>query len=79
MQIGQHTITRREWLVLAGAAAGSCLHPALAQTGTAWSEIEKAAHGQTVYFNAWAGSERTNAYLQWVGAQVQATHGVKLE
>ncbi|MDR7148157.1 putative thiamine transport system substrate-binding protein [Hydrogenophaga palleronii] len=79
MHPGKNTLTRREWLVLAGAAASSSLHPALAQTGTAWSEIEKAARGQTVYFNAWAGSERTNAYLQWVGAQVLAAHGVKLE
>jgi putative thiamine transport system substrate-binding protein len=32
-----------------------------------------------VYFNAWAGSERVNAYLQWVAGEVAARHGIKLE
>ena len=74
------TLTRRNLLLAAGAATGSALQPAWAQTAApAWGEIEKAARGQTVYFNAWAGSDRTNAYLQWVGSEVQAAHGVKLE
>ena len=37
------------------------------------------ARGQTVFWNAWAGSEQTNAYLQWVAQQVQASHGIKLQ
>jgi putative thiamine transport system substrate-binding protein len=41
--------------------------------------VEKAARGQTVRFNAWAGSEQINAYIQWAAAQIQAAHGVKLE
>jgi putative thiamine transport system substrate-binding protein len=44
-----------------------------------WPRIEAAARGQTVYFNAWAGSERINAYLQWAAGELQAHHGVKLE
>ncbi len=32
-----------------------------------------------MYFNAWAGSERINAYLQWVAAEVQRQFGVRLE
>ena len=44
-----------------------------------WAEIEKIARGQTVYFNAWAGSERINAYLQWVAAEVKATYGITME
>lgn len=70
-------ITRRELLLAAGASAA--LHPALAQTASAWADTEKAARGQTVYWNAWAGSEQTNAYLQWVAAQVKAAHGVTLQ
>jgi putative thiamine transport system substrate-binding protein len=42
-------------------------------------KIEKNARGQTVYFNAWAGSEQINAYLQWVAAEVKAAYGVNLE
>lgn len=37
------------------------------------------ARGQTVYFNAWAGSERTNTYLQWAAEQVQRQFGVTLK
>jgi len=44
-----------------------------------WARTEAAAKGQTVYFNAWAGSERINAYLQWAGGELMQRHGVKLE
>jgi len=45
----------------------------------AWERIERVARGQTVYFNAWAGSENINTYLQWAGAEVEKRWGVKLE
>jgi putative thiamine transport system substrate-binding protein len=45
----------------------------------AWGRIEAAAKGQTVYMNAWAGSERINAYLQWAAAELGSRFGVKLE
>jgi len=44
-----------------------------------WAETERTARGQTVYFNAWAGNERINAYLQWVAAELQRDFGVKLQ
>ena len=44
-----------------------------------WTAIEAAARGQKVFFNAWGGSERTNAYLQWVSAELARRHGVQLE
>ena len=44
-----------------------------------WARIEYAARGQTVRFNAWAGSQRINAYLQWAAGIVQERHGVRLE
>ena len=78
-------INRRQALSLAGAAA---LSPLGAQATTpspasaaaaAWADTERAARGQTVYFNAWAGSERINAYLQWVAAELQRDFGVKLQ
>lgn len=43
-----------------------------------WPAIERAASGQTVYFNAWGGSENINAYLEWVGEQMQKRYGVKV-
>ncbi len=45
----------------------------------AWGRIERSARGQTVHFNAWAGSENINAYLQWAGAEVEKRWGVKFE
>jgi putative thiamine transport system substrate-binding protein len=47
--------------------------------GDAWARTERAASGQTVYFNAWGGSDRVNAYLQWAAAEVQRQFGIKLE
>ena len=43
-----------------------------------WAEVLREAHGQTVYFNAWGGSEEINAYLSWVGKRVRKEHGVEL-
>jgi putative thiamine transport system substrate-binding protein len=43
-----------------------------------WAQIEAEAKGQTVFFNAWGGSEATNAYIAWVAQQVQSRHGVAL-
>ncbi|HET9977820.1 MAG TPA: ABC transporter substrate-binding protein [Burkholderiaceae bacterium] len=60
------------------AAAGALPLPAFAQPGD-WARIEAAAKGQTVYFNAWAGSERINAYLQWAAGELMQRHGVRLE
>jgi putative thiamine transport system substrate-binding protein len=43
-----------------------------------WNDIVAKAKGQTVNFNAWAGDEKTNAFLQWVGEEVGRRYGVKL-
>lgn len=51
--------------------------PALAESG--WETLEKVARGQTVHFNAWAGSEAINAYLRWAGEEVQRRYGVKVQ
>jgi putative thiamine transport system substrate-binding protein len=44
-----------------------------------WAEIVAAARGQTVYWNAWAGDQRTNAYIAWVGEQVQKRYGITVQ
>jgi len=43
-----------------------------------WSETLAKAKGQTVYWNAWGGDPRTNAFIAWVGDQVKARYGVDL-
>lgn len=67
-------LTRRH--VIAAAASLPIAWPARAAAD--WPAIVKTARGQTVHFNAWAGSERINAYLQWAAAEVERRHGVKL-
>jgi putative thiamine transport system substrate-binding protein len=44
-----------------------------------WDEILDAARGQTVYWNAWGGDERNNAFIQWVADEVRMRHGVTIE
>ena len=44
-----------------------------------WDAITTAARGQTVYWNAWAGDERTNAFIAWVGDEVRKRHGVTVQ
>lgn len=41
-----------------------------------WSQIQNEAKGQTVYFNAWGGSEATNAYLTWAAKEVNTRFGI---
>jgi putative thiamine transport system substrate-binding protein len=41
-----------------------------------WAEIVAKARGQTVYWNAWAGDERTNAFIAWTGQEVAKRYGV---
>jgi putative thiamine transport system substrate-binding protein len=56
---------------------------ALAVGGTAsaaddWDQVVEQAHGQTVYWNAWAGDEKINDYIAWVGEQVQDRFAIEL-
>src|SRR5919107_780201 len=60
------------------AAAGLAVLASLAQAAEPrpWSEIEGTARGQTVYWNAWGGDDRNNAYIAWVGEEVRKRFGV---
>jgi len=43
-----------------------------------WASVLAAAKGQTVYFNAWGGEPRINAYIEWAGAEIDKRYGVKV-
>lgn len=43
-----------------------------------WNATVKAARGQTVYWNAWGGDERTNAFITWVGEETKRRYGVDI-
>ncbi|MGO1119860.1 ABC transporter substrate-binding protein [Rhodovibrionaceae bacterium A322] len=62
-------------LLSAVLALGSPLLPSSALAED-WSAIEARAKGQTVYWNAWGGDERINAYIAWAGDQVAERYGV---
>ncbi|MGV8950786.1 MAG: ABC transporter substrate-binding protein [Cypionkella sp.] len=49
--------------------------PALAD----WQQTLDTARGQTVYWNAWGGDERTNAFIAWASAETEKLYGVKIE
>ena len=68
--------SRRQALVAVG---GTLLAQHWARAEPAWADIERRARGQTVYFNAWAGSENINAYLQWAAGELQSRHGIQLK
>ena len=41
-----------------------------------WEDTVAAARGQTVYWNAWGGDERTNDFIAWAGNEVEGRYGV---
>ena len=44
-----------------------------------WPDVLERAKGQTVYWNAWGGDERTNAFIAWVGDEVKRRYGVRVQ
>ncbi|MGB5838548.1 MAG: ABC transporter substrate-binding protein, partial [Albidovulum sp.] len=44
-----------------------------------WDETVAAARGQTVYWNAWGGDERTNAFINWASGELKAQYGVTIQ
>ncbi|MGO2133649.1 MAG: ABC transporter substrate-binding protein [Halomonas sp.] len=43
-----------------------------------WRGVNEQAHGQTVYWNAWAGDTRTNGYIAWVAKRMAELHGIEV-
>ena len=66
--------------LLLGLALTFGVWPAYSQSpaAPAWEQVLAKARGQTVYFNAWAGDEQTNAFIAWAGEQVKGRYGVNV-
>ena len=45
---------------------------------TSWDQALSQAKGQTVYFNAWGGDPKINAFIAWAAERLQADYGVTL-
>lgn len=56
----------------------AALTPA-AEAETGWNAVLAEAEGQTVYWHAWGGDPKINAFIAWVGEEARARHGVTLE
>jgi putative thiamine transport system substrate-binding protein len=63
------------------AAAALALAPlsSAATADPAWDAVLARAKRQTVYWNAWGGDERTNAYIAWVGDALRKRYGVEVK
>ena len=44
-----------------------------------WQDVVAKSKGQTVYFNAWGGSEQINDYIDWAAGQVDKRYGITLK
>ncbi|WP_029893189.1 ABC transporter substrate-binding protein [Desulfohalovibrio reitneri] len=56
-----------------------CLAAGDSRAAEPWGKVVEQADGQTVYWNAWAGSEATNEYIQWVADEVENRFGITLK
>jgi putative thiamine transport system substrate-binding protein len=48
-------------------------------SGQSWQDVVAEARGQTVYWNAWGGSQQVNDYIQWVADRIAEDYGVTVE
>jgi putative thiamine transport system substrate-binding protein len=62
-------------LSIAGALCGGA---AWAQPNLDWIQVTAKANGQTVYFNAWAGDEKTNAFIAWAAGEMKTRYDVNV-
>ncbi|MDO6496600.1 ABC transporter substrate-binding protein [Photobacterium sanguinicancri] len=44
-----------------------------------WQQVLQQAKGETVYFNAWGGSQEINEYLRWASRELQSRYNVTLK
>lgn len=63
-------------MVLAAPLVLSSIGMAGATDAANWARVLDEARGQTVYFNAWGGSDNINAYIRWAGDQMLSRFGV---
>jgi putative thiamine transport system substrate-binding protein len=61
-------------LLLAAGATIARADPAPAS----WDQALAQARGQTVYFNAWGGDPKINAYIVWAAERLAADYGIAL-
>ncbi|MSO89547.1 MAG: ABC transporter substrate-binding protein [Rhodospirillaceae bacterium] len=43
-----------------------------------WPDVLAKAKGQTMFWNAWGGDDKTNAFIAWVGDEVEKRYGITI-
>jgi len=72
-------ISLRRFIPLLLALGGFAGQAALADPAPAsWSQALAQARSETVYFNAWGGDPKINAFIAWAAERLQADYGVTL-
>jgi putative thiamine transport system substrate-binding protein len=69
------SVSRRTALAFLTAPLAAHAHPLL---DADWPGVLREARGRELFFNAWAGDDRTNAFLAWAGERVRERFGVAL-
>ncbi len=71
--------TMKTWIAAAITVLVAAL-PVRAEPGPAnWDAVLQEARGQTVYWNAWGGSQQINDFIEWLGDRTLERHGVTVE
>lgn len=65
-------------LLAAAFATATALSAQAAPDPANWEAVLSEAQGQTVYWNAWGGSDTINSFIAWIGTRVAQEHGVTL-
>ena len=65
-------------LQMLGFAFGLTLSASLTQADDHFADVVSKAKGQTVYFNAWGGDDKINAYIQWAAKRVKQDYDITL-
>jgi putative thiamine transport system substrate-binding protein len=56
--------------------AVTTISSATATQADEWKDLVERAHGDTVYWNAWGGDERTNSFIAWAGSEMEQRFGI---
>lgn len=66
-------------ILAAGLVSVLALPAAADPAPTSWDQALAQARGETVYFDAWGGSEQINAFIAWAAGRLQSDYGVTLK
>ncbi|MGB1237383.1 MAG: ABC transporter substrate-binding protein [Pseudomonadales bacterium] len=73
------TFLKRMVATMALGIMGTTVQAAQSDDQQYWNQILERAKGQTVYFNAWGGSQVINDYIRWAADRVEAEYAVSVK